>query len=57
MRSIGKSVVIDEPEFERRKPISVTRSDLWLGTQLAGDNLERIADIIKWSGISKMVDK
>jgi hypothetical protein len=52
MRSLGKSVVIDETAIERRKPVWAALSELWVDTELTDDDLHRIADVMKRSGYS-----
>jgi hypothetical protein len=47
-----KSVVIGETEIERRKPVSVAISEIWLDTELMQDDLQRIAEVMKKSGYS-----
>ena len=50
MRCRGKSVVIDETEIERRKPVWAALSELWLDTELTSEDLQRIAGVMKRSG-------
>jgi hypothetical protein len=45
----GKSVVIDEAEIERRKPVWAALSELWLDTELSQEDLLRIAGVMKRS--------
>ncbi len=52
MRSMGRSVVIDEAEIERRKLVWAALSELWLDTELEEDDLQRIAGVMKMSGYS-----
>jgi hypothetical protein len=52
MRSLGKSVVIDETAIERRKPVWAALSEFWLDTELTQDDLQRIADVMRRSGYS-----
>ena len=52
MRWRGQSVVIDETEIERRKPVWAALSELWLDTELTQDDLQRIAGVMKRSGYS-----
>jgi hypothetical protein len=40
----------DETEFERRKPVWIALSDLWLDTELMEDDLGRIAEVMRRSG-------
>ena len=51
-RAARRSVVIDEEEIERRKPVWAALSDLWLDTELTEDDLQRIAEVMKRSGYS-----
>jgi hypothetical protein len=51
-RAGRRSVVIDEGEIERRKPVWSSLSDLWLDTELADDDLQRIAQVMKRSEYS-----
>jgi hypothetical protein len=44
--------VIDEADIERRKPVWAALSELWLDTELAEDDLQRIAGVMKMSAYS-----
>jgi hypothetical protein len=44
--------VIDEADIERRKPVWAALSELWLDTELAEDDLQRIAGVMKMSEYS-----
>ncbi len=50
MRSMGKSVVIDETEIDRRKPVWVALSELWPDNELEDGDLQQIAEGMKRSG-------
>jgi hypothetical protein len=52
IRKTGRSVVIDESEIERRKPVWAALSDLWLDTEFTEDDLLRVAGVMKRSGYS-----
>jgi hypothetical protein len=52
LRWRGKSVVIDETEIERQKPVWAAISESWLDTELTQDNLQRIAEVMKRSSYS-----
>ena len=41
---------LDEAEIERRKPVWAALSELWLDTELADDDLRRIAGVMGQSG-------
>jgi hypothetical protein len=41
---------LDRAEIERRKPVWIALSDLWLDTELAEDDLRRIAEVMRRSG-------
>jgi hypothetical protein len=43
---------LDEAEIERRKPVWAALSELWLDTELADDDLRRIAGVMGQSGYS-----
>lgn len=42
--------VLDLAEIERRKPVWIALSDLWLDTELTEDDLRRIAEVMRRSG-------
>ena len=42
--------MIDDAEIDRRKPVWAALSELWLDTELAEDDLRRIAGVMKASG-------
>jgi hypothetical protein len=42
-------MVFDESEIERRKPVWAPLSELWLDTELAEDDLRRIAGVMSTS--------
>jgi hypothetical protein len=42
--------VLDQAEIERRKPVWIALSDLWLDTELTEDDLRRIAEVMRRSG-------
>jgi len=42
--------VIDDAEIDRRKPVWIALSDLWLDTELTEDDLRRIAEVMRRSG-------
>ncbi len=44
------AMIHDETEIERRKPVCGTLSELWLDTELTGDDLHRIAGVMRRSG-------
>src|SRR3954447_4978992 len=41
---------LDRDEIERRKPVWIALSDLWLDTELTEDDLRRIAEVMRRSG-------
>jgi hypothetical protein len=41
---------LDGDEIERRKPVWIALSDLWLDTELTEDDLRRIAEVMRRSG-------
>jgi hypothetical protein len=43
-------MIHDEASIERRKPVWAALSELWLDTELAEDDLRRIAEVLKGSG-------
>jgi hypothetical protein len=45
-------MIDDEAEVERRKPVWLALSDLWLDKELTRDDLRRIAGVLKSSGYS-----
>jgi hypothetical protein len=47
--SMRESVILDDAEIERRKPVWEALSDLWLDTELTEDDLRRIADVMRRS--------
>ena len=42
--------MIDETEIDRRKPVWLALSELWLDTELDENDLDRIAGVMKRSG-------
>jgi hypothetical protein len=44
------ATLIDDAEIERRKPVWAALSELWLDTELAEDDLRRIAGVMEASG-------
>jgi len=45
-------MIHDEAEIERRKPVWLVLSELWLDTELTEDDLQRIAGVMQSSGYS-----
>ena len=43
-------MIHEDAEIERRKPVWVALSDLWLDTELTEDDLRRIAGVMRRSG-------
>src|SRR5262249_26873070 len=46
----GRSMILDEAEIDRRKPVWAALSELWLDTELTEDDLQRIAGVLRASG-------
>jgi hypothetical protein len=44
------TTILDDTDIERRKPVWIALSDLWLDTELTDEDLRRIADVMRRSG-------
>jgi len=44
--------MLDEQQIEKRRPVWVVLSELWLDTELATEDLERIARVMADSGLT-----
>ncbi|MFN0127374.1 MAG: hypothetical protein ACKV19_11885 [Verrucomicrobiales bacterium] len=44
--------MLDEPQIQKRRPLWVALSELWLDTELSTEDLERIARVMADSGLT-----